>query len=34
MEIYGDEIHLNRIGATQFTKDIINFIEENKILRD
>jgi hypothetical protein len=33
-EIYGDKSHLNFKGATQFTKDIINFIEENKILRD
>jgi hypothetical protein len=33
-EIYGDESHLNRIGATQFTKDIINFIEKNEIFRD
>jgi hypothetical protein len=32
--IYFDKGHLNRIGATQFTKDIIGFIEENEILGD
>jgi len=33
-EVYGDKSHLNLVGATQFTNDIMIFIEQNNILKD